>query len=168
MKKYLLLLLAVCLLAAGCGVTETSSLEESTASSEEESVAVEDSSEEESLPEKQILVILYEYYLTAGVESEGIFYEYTYCFDEEGRVFNALAKLTYPSPEKAETEYYQLIRAEYPNVELEGNVLSFAFPKKKCPYFGITYTALPYLLEESVYTVTDFLFPEENESSDEE
>ncbi|MBR5264418.1 MAG: hypothetical protein IKV50_06965 [Clostridia bacterium] len=167
MKKLLLLLLAVCLVCGGCSVSETSSAEEST-SSMEESVAVEGSSEEESLPEKQIMVILYEYYLTAGVESEGIRYEYTYCFDEDGRVFNALARLTYPSPEKAETEYIQLIKAEYPNVELEGNVLTFAFPKKKCPYFGITYTALPYLLEESVYTVTDFLFPEENESSEEE
>ena len=40
-----------------------------------------------------------------------------------------------------------------------------AFPKKKCPYFGITYTALPYLLEESVYIITDFNLPGEDEVS---
>ncbi len=164
MKKLFLLLLAVCLLA-GCeqppspGVSvEDSSVEVSETS--------EESSEEESLPEKQVLVLLYDHYITANAKSDGIYYEYTYCFDEEGRVFNALAKLIYPTAEKAETEYYQLIKAEYPNVELKGNELSFSFPKKKCPYFGITYTALPYLLEESVYTVTDFCLPEAEESAE--
>ena len=168
MKKLLLLLLAVCLGCVGCSALETSSAPESSASSMEESVAVEDSSEEESLPEKQVLVLLYDYYITATVKAEGIYYEYTYCFDEEGRVFNAVAKLIYPSKEKAEKEYRQLLLAEYPNVELKGAELTFSFPKKKCPYFSITYTALPYLLEESVYTIVDFCLPQEEEESEED
>ena len=167
MKKLFLLLLAACLLA-GCEQPPSPAVSEGGESSVEESEFSEESSEEESLPEKQILVLLYEYYITAGVKSDGIFYEYTYCFDEEGRVFNAVAKLIYPSRKKAETEYYQLIKAEYPNVELKGNELYFSFPKKKCPYFGITYTALPYLLEESVYIITDFNLPEEEEVSEED
>lgn len=154
------------LLLAGCEQPPAPQVSAGKESSAEESEVSEESSEEESLPEKQVLVLLYDYYITANVKSDGIYYEYTYCFDEEGRVFNALAKLIYPSEEKAETEYYQLLKAEYPNVELKGNELTFSFPKKKCPYFGITYTALPYLLEESVYTVTDFCLPEAEESSE--
>ena len=167
MKKLFLLLLTAFLLA-GCEQPPSPAVSVSGESSEAESEIPEDSSEEESLPEKQVLVLLYDYYITANVKSDGIFYEYTYCFDEEGRVFNAVARLIYPTAEKAETEYYQLLKAEYPNVELKGNELFFSFPKKKCPYFGITYTALPYLLEESVYIITDFNLPAEEDVSEED
>lgn len=138
-------------------------------SSEESSLPPEESSEEESLPEKQNLVLLYEYYLTAAATSDGIVYQYTYCFDEEGKVFNTVAILTYPTEEAAAKEYRDLLMAEYPNVELEENRLSFCFPKKQCPYYGISYTALPYILEEeSIYMIMESHLPIPDEVSETE
>ena len=167
MKICLLLLLSL-LCLWGCEQSPPPKVEGNTPSlsEQESSLPSEDSSEEESLPEKQSLVLLYEYYLTAAATSDGIVYQYTYCFDEEGKVFNTVAMLTYPTEEAAAKEYRDLLMAEYPNVELEENRLSFCFPKKQCPYYGISYTALPYLLEEeSIYTVTDSYLPTPEEES---
>ena len=172
MKKLLILLLClVCLW--GCEQapevsSESNGVQET--SSEESSFPPEESSEEEeSLPEKQNLVRLYEYYITAAATSEGIVYQYTYCFDEEGKVFNAIAMLTYPSNEQASAEYRDLLMAEFPNVELEDNRLSFSFPKKECPYYGISYTALPYILEEeSIYIIMESHLPIPDEVSETE
>lgn len=168
MKTCLLLLLSL-LCLWGCAQEKPPATEESTSSavSAESSLPQAESSEEEiSLPEKQSLVLLYEYYITTAATSDGIVYQYTYCFDEEGRVFNAVAVLSYPTEEAAAKEYRDLLLAEYPNVELEENRLTFCFPKKQCPYYGITYTALPYLLEEeSIYVVTDSYLPQPEEES---
>lgn len=169
MKICLLILLSL-LCLWGCEREQPPQSQESisSAASQESSLPEAESSEEEiSLPEKQSLVLLYEYYITAEATADGILYRYTYLFDEEGKVFNAIAMITYPSEEAASTEYLDLLMAEYPNVELEGNSLTFSFPKKQCPYYGITYTALPYLLkEESIYVVTDSYLPQpEDESS---
>jgi hypothetical protein len=170
MRLLILLLILVCLW--GCEQTPEVSSESSGAqetSSEESSIPPEESSEEESLPEKQNLVLLYEYYITAAATTEGIVYQYTYCFDEEGKVFNAIAVLTYPSNQQATAEYRDLLMAEFPNVELEDNRLFFSFPKKQCPYYGISYTALPYILEEeSIYTITDSYLPSPDEVSETE
>ncbi len=161
--KICLLLLISLLCLWGCEQTPPPAAESSVSSaiSEASSLPPEESEqEEESLPEKQTLILLYEYYITAEATADGIIYQYTYCFDEEGKVFNTIAALTYPTEEAAQTEYRDLIMSEYPNVELEGNRLTFAFPKKECPYYGITYTALPYILEEeSIYAVTDSYLP---------
>ncbi len=150
----------LCVLLVGCAPVqeESSDLETTSVPSE--------SSEEESLPEKEALALLYNYYITAEGTSEGFTYRYTYCIDSEGKVFNAEARITFPSAESAEAEYKKLLIAGYPNLLQEGNALSFAFPRRGCPYFGVTYTALPYLLEETPYTVTDSVLPAEGELTD--
>lgn len=155
------LLIALCgLCLFGCGDTPAES-------SDFETETTEESAEEESLPEKEALVLLYEYYIRASTVQDGFTYEYTYCIDDEGAVFNAEAVIVFPAEKDAEAEYKKLLLAGYPNLELNGRALSFAFPRKECPYFGISYTALPYLLEDSVYTVTDAVLPEKDEISDE-
>ncbi len=149
-------LLCVLLLCACADGADTSSVTDVTSSPSE-------SSEEESLPEKESLALLYSYYITAEGQVDGFAYRYTYCIDEEGTVFNAEACITFPSAESAEAEYKKLLFAGYPNLILEENTLSFAFPRKECPFFGVSYTALPYLLEETPYTVVDSALPEAGE-----
>lgn len=164
--KRLAVLIAICgLCLYGCKETPEESLNVNTYSEPTAEVSAEAWSEE-SLPEKTALVLLYEYYIRAYAERDGFTYEYTYCIDSEGFVFNAEAVITFPAEEDAETEYIKLLQAEYPNLEADGATLSFAFPRKECPYFGVSYTALPYLLQETIYTVTDSVLPEKSESSE--
>lgn len=129
--------------------------------------SLSESSEEESLPEKEALALLYNYYVTAEGSDGGFVYRYTYCIDEKGTVFNAEACITFPTEESAQAEYKKLLYAGYPNLEMDGNTLLFAFPRKDCPYFGVSYTALPYLLEETPYTVVDSVLPEAGEVTEE-
>ncbi|MBQ3002809.1 MAG: hypothetical protein IJD82_03665 [Clostridia bacterium] len=156
----ILLIGLLCVLLAGCApIHEESSAAEVTS-------APAESSEEESLPEKEALALLYDYYITAEGGSDGFTYRYTYCIDEEGKVFNAEACITFPDTDSAEAEYKKLLLAGYPNLVLQENALSFAFPRRDCPYFGVSYTALPYLLEETPYTVVDSVLPAEGEITD--
>lgn len=150
----------LCVLLIGCtDGTDASSAAESSSPPAE-------SSETESLPEPEALALLYEHYITAEGVTDGFTYRYTYCIDEYGKVFNAESCITFPTADAAETEYVKLLRAGYPNLILDGSTLSFAFPRKECPYFGVTYTALPYLLEETPYAVVDSVLPAEGEVSE--
>lgn len=124
----------------------------------------EDVSEEEvSLPPPEAIVLLYTDYLTVRTEQDGLEYEYTYCFDTNQEVFNAVAVIRFPTEEAAKREYNWLRISRYPNLELEGDSLSFCFPKKECPFYGISYRALEVLLEETVYEIVDRHPPETSE-----
>ena len=141
-------------LSEGSEETEESEVTESTESSEE-------SEESESLPPPEAIVLLYTDYLTVRAEQGGLVYEYTYCFDGEQRVFNAVAVIRFPTEEAAVREYNWLRRNSYPNLELEGTSLSFCFPRKECPFYGISYRSLEVLLEETVYEIIERHPPEE-------
>lgn len=176
-------LLAVCLLAScGNGADGGSSLASSGESpagpsseaveSPEESVPEEsgetdpaEAESEESLPPPEAIVLLYTDYLTVSTRQDGLTYEYTYCFDAEQTVFNAIAVIRFPTEEAAEQEYEWLRRNGYPNLELEGSALSFCFPRKECPFYGISYRSLEVLLEETVYEIVDKHPPEPPEES---
>lgn len=159
-------LLTVCLLASCKGGTDPVS--EGTGSSEEESVSapskIPDEAEtasEESLPPAEAIVLLYTDYLTVRARQDGLVYEYTYCFDEAGSVFNAIAVIRFPTEEAAQREYAWLRKNSYPNLELDGTSLSFCFPRKECPFYGIPYRSLEVLLEETVYEIIERHPPEE-------
>jgi|GEM_PF-1246441 len=159
-KRNILLALLLCVLLVGCTHAPTES------SVAEETSSADTSSEEESLPEKEALALLYNYYITAEGEADGFLYRYTYCIDDEGTVFNAEACIVFPTAESAASEYKKLLIAGYPNLALEETMLSFAFPRRDCPYFGVSCTALPYLLEETPYTVVDSVLPPIEEISE--
>lgn len=158
-----LLLAAGCLFAAcktetGTGTSGESTAVQSSASEEPKDgsdVPAEDEDDEDPLPPPEAIVLLYTDYLTVRTEQDGLEYEYTYCFDAEQAVFNALAVIRFPTEEAAKREYDWLRRNSYPNLELEGCSLSFCFPKKECPFYGISYRALEVLLEETVYEIVD-------------
>lgn len=141
------------------------SVEESADPSEEPDLSGEES--EVSLPPLEAVVLLYTDYLTVRTMQDGLTYEYTYCFDAEGEVFNAVAVIRFPEEEAAQREYDWLRMNSYPNLELDGTVLTFCFPRKECPFYGISYRALEVLLEETVYEIVDRHPPEEpDEPSD--
>lgn len=119
--------------------------------------------ESEELP---VLILEYDEYLVAKAERDGFSYRYTYCFDENDLVFNAEARIVFPDEKSAAEEYKQLKEKEYPNLLLEGNVLTFAFPKKECPYYQISFEVLPYLLETTIYEITE-ICPRPAECSEE-
>lgn len=128
----------------------------------EETASVE-ASEESSLPSPEAIVLLYTDYLTVHTEQDGMEYEYTYCFDAEHRVFNAVAVIRFPTEADARKEYVWLLEQGYPNLQLEGQSLSFCFPRRECPFYGISYRSLELLLaEETVYEIVDSHPPEES------
>lgn len=173
------MLLTLCLLASCGGISGErpaagSSKEEELVSDPSESPDAPEESEEsesagaESLPPPEAIVLLYTDYLTVRAEQDGLVYEYTYCFDEAGKVFNAIAVIRFPTEAEAEREYTRLRKNSYPNLELEGASLSFCFPRKACPFYDIPYRALEILLEETVYEIVDRHPPEERSESIEE
>lgn len=172
----LLALLTVCLLVAckeepkpsdgsAPGQTESTVVSEIESDTASEDVSDEetDSEDEVSLPPPEAIVLLYTDYLTVRTEQDGLAYEYTYCFDTNQEVFNAVAVIHFPTEEAAKREYNWLRISRYPNLELEGTSLSFCFPKKECPFYGISYRALEVLLEETVYEIVDSHPPETSE-----
>lgn len=175
-------LLASCLLTAcvnepnGVSTDESSAVQSTEATTEPTSEATLSDEEtdrtgsesEDSLPPPEAIVLLYTDYLTVQAEQGGLLYEYTYCFDGEGRVFNAVAVIRFPTEEEASREYNWLRRNSYPNLELEGASLSFCFPRKECPFYGISYRSLEILLEETVYEIVDRHPPEIPAESSEE
>lgn len=168
MKRILcLLLLAGCLLVSCKKETDPLSGEQSSTSREAASTSdlTEDESNGDPLPPPEAIVLLYTDYLTVRTMQDGLTYEYTYCFDEEQKVFNAVAMILFPTEEAAKREYDWLRSNSYPNLELEGTSLSFCFPKKECPFYGISYRALEVLLEEMVYEIVDRHPPQPPEES---
>lgn len=132
--------------------TETTSDESGEETGEESG----DVSIEESLPPPEAIVLLYTDYLTVQTEQDGLRYQYTYCFDEEERVFNAVAVIDFRTEEDARREYVSLRKRGYPNLELDGTSLSFCFPRRECPFYGISYRSLEFILEdETVYEIID-------------
>lgn len=123
--------------------------------------------DEASLPPPEAIVLLYTDYLTVRTEQDGLAYEYTYCFDTEQCVFNAVAVIRFPTEEEARREYQWLRKRSYPNLELEGATLSFCFPRRECPFYGIPYRSLEVLLEETVYEIIDRHPPEVSAESGE-
>ena len=164
MKRGMLFLLAVCLLCLICGCKETP-VGESPEGSEPVSGNSEASEafETVSVP---ALALLYEESLTAKAISEGCIYTYKFCFDEEHLVFNAEAVIEFPYEAWAKEEYLVLAEEQYPNLVLDGQTLSFAFPKKECPYYGISFEVLPYLLENTIYEIVEVI-PATEESAEE-
>ena len=124
-------------------------------------------SETVSLPPPEAIVLLYTDYLKVQTRQDGLVYEYTYCFDEEQRVFNAIAVIRFPTEEEALREYNRLRMNSYPNLVAEGSSLSFCFPRKECPFYGISYRSLEVLLEETVYEIVERHPPEEPSESSE-
>lgn len=123
----------------------------------------EESTGETSLPAPEAIVLLYTDYLTVHAEQGGMEYEYTYCFDTEQRVFNAVAVIRFPTEADARKEYVRLLEQGYPNLQLEGTSLSFCFPRRECPFYGISYRSLELLIEEeTVYEIVDSHPPEES------
>ena len=172
------LLLAVCFLAScktepeqtsSAGSASEPSSPETSASEQPETGDASDvsgdleSEDEVSLPPPEAIVLLYTDYLTVRTEQDGLEYEYTYCFDANQEVFNAVAVLRFPTEEAAQREYNWLRINRYPNLELDGASLSFCFPKMECPCYGISYRALEVLLEETVYEIIDRRPPETSE-----
>lgn len=162
-------LLAVCLLASCKHAPvppEESPAEQSPAPAETESTSEEPAPEDvEELPPPEAIVLLYTDYLTVRAVQDGLEYQYTYCFDEEQRVFNTVALIRFPTEEAAEREYNWLRRRSYPNLQLEGTSLSFCFPRKECPFYGISYRSLEILLEETVYEIVERHPPMPSEGS---
>lgn len=160
-RRFLLLgsLCLLCTLFCGCQTEPSRPADETT---------VSDGSENErippDLPPSEAVILLYEDYLTAKGEQGGIGYTYTYCFGHDGTVFNAIAEIKFPAVDAAVHAYRKLLKSGYPNLHLDGSTLTFAFPRKECPYYGISYRALPILLEETIYTVTESHFPTETSS----
>ena len=146
------------------GSEETRSAE--SVSSMEETVD-ESSDEEGSLPASEAIVLLYTDYLTVHAEQDGIAYEYTYCFDAEQCVFNAIAVICFPTQAEAKKEYLWLLERGYPNLRVDGSSLTFCFPRRECPFYGISYRSLELLLaEETVYEIVDSHPPAQNENSE--
>ncbi len=146
----------LCTLPSGCEKQPAAPSEETNVNSGAESGQVS-----EQLPPPEAVVLLYDDYLTAEGEQGGIGYTYTYCFGRDGTVFNAIATIRFPEETAAAQAYRKLRKSEYPNLLLNGSTLTFSFPRKECPYYGISYRALPALLEETIYTVTDAHLPDE-------
>ncbi len=142
-------------------VTESSNA----ASSDLTVPSMNESSAEEQVSAGQNIILLYTDYITVSAHQDGISYEYTYCFNKEHCVFNAIAAITFSSEEDAKKEYRTLAEQEYPNLQLDGTRLSFSFPRKECPYYGISYQALSILLQETIYEITDYHAPEESAPS---
>lgn len=167
------LLTAVCVLAlalcASCGGTSVPSApsepsEPLSASASDPSTPSPD--EETSFPPAEAILLVYTDYITAQTSQNGITYTYTYCFDGEGKVFNAEAELRFPDEGSAEREDHRLRALAYPNLEREGTSVRFCFPRKECPFYGVSYRALEVLLaEETVYEIVDRHPPEPTSSS---
>lgn len=146
-------MLAVCLLCLTAGCKE-----KPVGESQEESETVSEVSEASEMFEPvsvPALALLYEESLTAKAISEGCIFTYKFCFDEEHHVFNAEAVIVFPNETSAKEEYLLLAEAGYPNLTLDGLTLSFAFPRKECPYYGISFEVLPYLLEDTIYEIVE-------------
>lgn len=164
------LLLCAVLFAVGCSSEgggssgELSRTEASAASSSrvEESVFIEETASEESEAVVRIELESDEW-LSARTEKDGIAYTYKFLFDKADKVFNAEACIVFPDEKSADAEYGRLAVRKYPNLCLDGRTLCFAFPKKECPYYGITFEVLPYLLENTIYEITEICArPEES------
>ncbi len=118
-------------------------------------------SEEPSLPPSETILLVYTDYLTVQTTQNGIAYTYTYCFDDDGNVFNAEADLCFPDEASSRGEYRRLRALGYPNLAREGTSVRFCFPRKECPFYGISYRALEVLIaEETVYEVVEAHLPE--------
>lgn len=126
-----------------------------------------ESAEEISLPPPEAIVLLYTDYLRVQAQQDGLVYEYTYCFDEEHRVFNAIASIRFPTEQEAVREYNRLRMNSYPNLAVDGSTLTFCFPRKECPFYGISYRSLEILLEETVYEIIERHPPVPPEESNE-
>ena len=164
MKKFVMFLTvcaAACLLIACVDANERSDSGESSGISEETSVAY---SKEETASSPSV-ILLYNESITATAEKDGFFYRYTYCFDISHKVFNAEVQIIFPDEEHAIDEYRQLLKKQYPNLVRDGKSLAFIFPRKECPYYGIRFDVLPYLLENTIYEITE-ICPAEPETSD--
>ncbi len=158
------ILFAACVLAlalcAACSVPSEPSEPPSVPSEASVSSAPSEQSSE-SLPPVEVVLLVYTDYITAQTSQHGITYTYTYCFDAEGKVFNAEADLRFPDESAAEREYRRLRALSYPNLEREGASVRFCFPRKECPFYGVSYRALEVLLaEETVYEIVDRHSPE--------
>ena len=161
-------LIAAVVFSFGCSdeVSESSdeqSLSTSFVSVQSEPVSQASSEENEDLP---VLELVYDEFISASTEIDGFSYSYIYCFDEDDLVFNAQACIVFPDKESAKAEFMQLKQKRYPNLLLDGKTLSFVFPKKQCPYYGISFEALPYLLENSIYEINE-ICPRPDEISEE-
>lgn len=160
--------LALALCASCAGTSEPSDPSEPPESSVISETPSEPSTEaEESLPPVETILLVYTDYITAQTTQHGIAYTYTYCFDEEGKVFNAEADLRFPDEASSLREYRRLRDLGYPNLEREGPSVHFCFPRKECPFYGVSYRALEVLLaEETVYEIVDRHPPEPSEPSE--
>ncbi len=154
--------LALALCASCAGTSEPSEPPESSVVSEASSAPSESSASAEGLlPPVETILLVYTDYITAQTTQNGIAYTYTYCFDGEGKVFNAEADLRFPDEASSLREYRRLRALAYPNLEREGTTVHFCFPRKECPFYGVSYRALEVLLaEETVYEVVDCHPPE--------
>ena len=163
----LAVMLAACLVSScvkepSPASSEESKPAESTPAEAPSGEETEDESFDLSLPQPEAIVLLYTNYLTVQAEQDGIFYEYTYCFDTEDRVFNAVAVIRFPTEKEAHREYAWLLERGYPNLQVDGKSLTFCFPRRECPFYGISYRSLELLLtEETVYEIVDSHPPEE-------
>lgn len=137
----------------------------STADSTPSADAATNESEEFSYPEAtESLVLVYKAYITVHAVKDNIDYTYTYCFNDKNTVFNAQACVTFPTQESAYRVYCKLADSEYPNLTLDGCCVSYAFPRKECPYYGVSFRALQHMLGETVYEIVDLQSPEAEES----
>ena len=155
----------LCILA-GCAPARPPAAETTEQTSEPPQNSHADSSEEISLPTTEPLALIYTDYITVQTRQDGIAYTYTYCFDEHACVFNAIATLQFSKEADARNNYLRLAADGYPNLKLNGTQLSFAFPRRECPYYGISYRALWCMLDDTVYEITDFHAPEPEASSE--